>query len=310
MRRVFAIARHPATRVGFLLGALGLAVWAITRDWARVTDAFSSAPLWAITVALVLSAVYVLATMQSWRSVMADLGVRLGWTSSAHIFLVGQLGKYIPGGVWNVVAGAELAKDRGIPRARSASALGLTMLISAIVGVSLAGVAAVAAPHGGPGWVRLLGIATPVALVALAPRVLTALLNYALKMARRPVITEPLSGRAIFLSAAWALAAWVLAGVQLWVLAIGLEMTASVSTALLAIGGFAAAWLVGLAVLFTPAGLGARELVLFPILANHLDTARIIAVVVLSRVLFTVVDVALALIPLATQRFRKTPSRS
>lgn len=304
MKRVATLARHPAIRGSFAVIALGLAVWAVARDWDAVSAALAMLPWWATVGAGALSLGYVIATMESWRVVMAALTHPLPWGDAARIFLVSQVGKYIPGGVWNVVAGAELARDRGVSRARTAAALALTMLVSILTGVALGAVGAAVAPHGLPWWVRLAGIAAPVAMAALWPSLLTRLLIFALTRLRREPLSTPLTWRHVSAAAAWAVAAWTLAGAQVWVLAIGLGLQASAGTAMLAIGGFAVAWIVGFAVLVLPSGLGARELVLFPVFGAALSTPAILAMVLMSRVLFTVADVVLAVVPLVARRRR------
>ena len=302
MKRVFAFARHPLVRAAFLAAALGLAVWAVARDWERVTAAIGGIP-WPVTLAAVLASVaYVLVSMQSWRAVLADMGSPMGLRDSADVFLVSQVGKYIPGGVWNVVAGAELAKDKGVRRSRAGGALAMTMLVSVLVGTVFAGIGAVVAPHGLPGWVRLLGLAAPIAAVCLHPRVLSRLLAVSLRLVRRPDVATDFTPRGVALASAWAALAWLLAGGQVWALAVGLGLAATAGTAALAVGGFAAAWLVGLAALFMPAGIGARELVLFPVFAASLDRGEVVALVIASRVLLTVADLLAAAIPLASRR--------
>ncbi len=302
MRRLLALARNPLVRAAFLLAALGLAAWAVARDWNRVTAALGGMDPRLAAAAILLSFVYVAASMQSWRSVMSDVGSPLDLRSSADIFLVSQMGKYVPGGVWNVVAGAELARDRGVSRARAAGALAMTMLISVLVGIAIAGAGAAFAPHGWPGWVRLCGLTTPVALVLLAPRALTRALRFMLRLVKRPGAAERFTGRGVAAASAWSALAWLAAGIQVWALGIGMGLDASVGTLAIATAGFAAAWLVGLAILILPAGLGARELVLFPVFAHYLDRPTVVVLVIASRVLFTIADAASAAIPLLTSR--------
>ncbi|WP_291378097.1 lysylphosphatidylglycerol synthase domain-containing protein [Demequina sp.] len=305
MKRLLAVAQSPWLRITFGVAAIGLAVWAIASDWERVSAAYLAMPTSSSVIALGLSFAYVLASLQSWRLVARDLGMFFGIRDSGMVFLVGQMGKYIPGGVWNIVAGAELARDRGATRSRAFAALALSMLISIATGVILASIALLFVPGDTPSWVRAFAIGLPVAAVALVPRFLTKLLDFAFRVTRRTPLDAPVTGRRIAGAAAWSGLSWTFAGLQLWILSVGLGMEATPSTVLLAVGGFAAAWLVGLAVVFVPAGLGAREAVLFPLLAAHLARPDIIVVIVLSRVLFTVADVVLGAIPLIDNRVNR-----
>jgi glycosyltransferase 2 family protein len=72
-----------------------------------------------------------------------------------------------------------------------------------------------------------------------------------------------------------------------------MEIT-SKNTWALATAGYALAWAVGLVVVVAPAGAGAREVALAAALAPVLDGGAVVVVVLLSRVLFTVADLAVA----------------
>jgi len=78
------------------------------------------------------------------------------------------------------------------------------------------------------------------------------------------------------------------------VLAVGLGAPADAGTLALAVGGYALAWAVGFVVVVAPAGAGARELVLAAFLSRVLDSGSIVVAVLLSRVLFTCLDLGLA----------------
>lgn len=78
------------------------------------------------------------AQMLSWRSLFAGSEVGVPPIRVAgRIYYVGQLGKYVPGSVWAVVAQAELGKDHRVPRTRSATvalaALAVLVVVGAVV---------------------------------------------------------------------------------------------------------------------------------------------------------------------------------
>ena len=77
--------------------------------------------------------------MLGWRVLMADLGSPLHVAPSAGIFFVGQLGKYLPGSVWSVLAQAEMGARLDVPRRRSGVvglvSIGLGVLTGLLVGL-------------------------------------------------------------------------------------------------------------------------------------------------------------------------------
>jgi uncharacterized membrane protein YbhN (UPF0104 family) len=299
--RVLAVLRSTPVRVGFLVLALALAVVAVARSWDDVVAALGRIDARAVVAALALTVGYVAATLLSWRAVLADLGSPLRLRDASPLFVVSQLGKYVPGGVWNVVAAAELGAGHRIPRRRSASAMAVAVLVSLVTGGVVASIAVVLAPtaRDSYAWVVVL---VPVLVALLVPAVLNRLLTWVLRVARRGPLEHALTARGTGVAVGWSLVAWLAAGAQVWVLATAVGMPATGRTFALAVGGYALAWVVGFLVVVAPAGLGAREVVLAAVLAGQLDRGSVIAVVLLSRIATTVVDVAAGLGGLAALR--------
>ena len=80
------------------------------------------------------------ATLRVWQVLLAGLGSPLRTPVAGRILFIGQLGKYIPGSVWPVLAQMELGARAKVPRPRSASASILTMLLSLLTGLLVAAV--------------------------------------------------------------------------------------------------------------------------------------------------------------------------
>ncbi len=311
LRRVLAVLRSPWVRWGFLVLAVALAVYAVAAVRHELADAAASLSPARVAVALALSVVFVGCTFLAWRAVLADLGSRVRLGPAVSVFGLGQLGKYVPGGVWNVVAAAEIGADHGIPRRRSVTAMAVATLVGVVSGavVGLAALPFLAAGALGPwGWVLWV---LPVAAVVLAPPVLNPLVAAALRLARRPPLEHPLGWRGLGASAGWSVVGWVCAGLQVWALAAGLGMPASARGVALAVGGYALAWVVGFLVVVVPAGAGARELVLLAVLAGTLPHAAVLLVVLTSRVLVTIADLLMAGVgALAARRTRPDVARA
>jgi len=212
---------------------------------------------------------------------------------------IGQLGKYLPGSVWPVLAQMELGHAYQVPRHRSASASVLAMVVSLLSGlltalVTLPFVAGATAYR----WAFAL---IPVLLAGLHPQVLNAILGRLLRVARRPPLDQPLTGRVMAGALAWSCSSWVLYGLQIWLLATRLGAPAG-RTALLATGGFAFAWSVGFLVVFAPAGAGVRDVLLIAVLGPVLGVGSATAVALVSRALMTAGDLLTAGLAAASSR--------
>ncbi|HWE91077.1 MAG TPA: lysylphosphatidylglycerol synthase domain-containing protein [Pseudonocardiaceae bacterium] len=279
-------------RIVFLLATVGLGGYAVAREWPDVRSALADLGPLPVIGGLVAALLAMIAAMMVWRVLLAALGSPLPPRVAAGIVFVGQLGKYLPGSIWPVVAQMELASAHQVPRRRSATASVLTLLVSLLAGlltalVTLPFVAGISGPY------RWALLAVPALLVFLHPRVLNPVLGRLLRLARRPALEHPLTGRAIATALGWAFASWLLYGAQVWLLAIplgGLDFRG----ALLAVGGFAFAWSVGFLVIPAPAGAGVREIVLIAVLSTTLSVGDATAIALVSRALLTIGDLLTA----------------
>jgi hypothetical protein len=224
-----------------------------------------------------------------WRSLLASAGSPLPFLAAARVFFIGQLGKYIPGSVWPIVAQMELAGAYRVPRRRVATSAVLTMLISLCAGL-IAAVVALPLLATGYRWALL---AAPVILVCLHPRIVNPVIDRLLRLARRTPVEQPLTGRAVAVALGWALLSWVLLGLHVWLLAVRLDAPPLKAFAL-AVGGFAFAWSVGFLAVVAPAGAGVRDLLLVTALSGMMPTGRATAIALTSRILMTVGDLVLA----------------
>ena len=103
-----------------------------------------------VLLALVASVCGLICSLMVWRELLADLGSRLSIPEAWRIMFIGQLGKYVPGSIWPVLAQSELGADRRIPRSRTA----LSVLLSyAVMTCSGAVVAAITLPFATAGSV-------------------------------------------------------------------------------------------------------------------------------------------------------------
>lgn len=303
MSRVLAVLRSTPVRAAFLAVAVIAAVWAVVAQREAVAEALGRVGVGGVAAALAASCAYVAATALSWRALLADLGSPLPLGAAARVFFVSQVAKYLPGGVWNIVAAAELGADHEVPRRRSVAVMLVSLLVSCATGAALAvvGLLASSAALASFWWVAL---ALPVFLVVLSPPVLGALVDLALRVTKRaPLKTRP-TWRGIGAGVAWQTVAWLFAGWQVYLLAGPVGLPAGAGGYLLAAGGYALAWTVGFLAIVVPAGAGVREVVLGAVLGGAVGTGGAVMVVLLSRVLLTAVDLAAGLAALGAGRRR------
>jgi glycosyltransferase 2 family protein len=279
--------------------AIAIGAYEIAKEWHEVHQALGQIGLLACLWALLALLVMQFATLRAWLVLLAGLGSPLPHVAAGRILFIGQLGKYIPGSVWPILAQMELGARANVPRTRSASASVLTMLLSLFTGLLVAMVTLPFVRHDSHYlWVFL---AIPLVVVVLQPRVLNPLLNKLFKLAKRPPLDRPLTGRVLVHSIAWSLTAWIFNGLQIWFLAEKFGAPAG-KTALLALGGYAFAWCVGFLVVIAPAGAGIRDTLIVAALAPVIGSGPALAVALVSRAVNTVSDLLVAGAAAASRR--------
>lgn len=294
MNRLLAVLHSPWVRAAFLTAALAVAVVAVSTQWPDVRDALGALAVGPLVASAAVVPGFLYASMRAWRAVLADLGSPLRERDAVAVFFVGQLGKYLPGSVWNVLATAELGADRQVPRRRSVAAMAVAILLSVASGLALGLTGAVVAPRpSAPALVWAL-LALPVLVVLVLPPVTNRLAALALRLAGRPPLEHALTARGTGTALAWTLLAWVVAGVHVWLLGLAAGMAPTATSLVVCVGGYALAWSLGLLAVPVPAGVGVREVVLVAMLAGVLDRGAVLVVVLVSRVVLTLADFGVA----------------
>jgi uncharacterized membrane protein YbhN (UPF0104 family) len=295
-------------RAAVAILAVALGVWAVASRWVEVSAALTQVSPAALALAWVSVVAGVATSMAVWRTLLAGLGSPLPWPAAARVLFVSQLGKYLPGSVWPMLAQMELGRDLDVPRRRSASAFVLLMGFNLVTALLLACALLPWGPAGDLPAVRWAFVLAPVLLVLMTPPVLNPLLDRALRLAGRDPLEHPLTWRTTLQVGALLLAQWLLLGSHLVVLGADLGGSAP-GLWLPSVGGFALAWAVGPLLVVAPAGLGFREVTLVAVLAALLTTPHALVVALLSRVLMTITDLVLAGAGVLTGRAVRTDER-
>ncbi|WP_169925931.1 lysylphosphatidylglycerol synthase domain-containing protein [Serinibacter salmoneus] len=284
-------ARSRGVRASFLALALATAVWAIAAQWDGVIAGLREVTPAVLALAFTLGVAYVWVTMAAWRVVLLALGAPVPNTVTRTIFFVSQVAKYLPGGVWNIVAAAEMGADHEISRRRSVSAMAISLLLTVITGLMLACAVVLWGPselRERYGWIVVL---LPLLLLTLSPWALNRVLAVVGQGSEGPAMRVRLG--TVITAGLLTILSWTLAGSQLYLLATSMGLQADAPNYLLCLGGYALAWVVGFLFIVAPAGVGVREAALGLVLAGALPEGAIVAVVLLSRVLLTLADLGL-----------------
>ncbi len=268
-RRSGVAAPRAATlaAAAFLLAALvavGLALSGSWGEWPAIQAAAGHGwrirPLYLAT-ALVCAATALLCSGAVWGALFRAGGGEMDRREAVAAWIGSNLGRYLPGKVWQVAGLVGYVRSRGGPGAAALSALLVSQasLLSVAAAASLATLGAAAFAGMGP-WAAVLGVLGVAA--AFAPPVLRAAVRLGARLLREPAGSAAISAsyglRTSGRTAAASLLVWCLHGLGFWFLIKGLVAEIPVGPSEAA-GVYAAAYLAGYLALIAPGGIVVRE---------------------------------------------------
>ena len=279
-------------RRALVVVVFGAAIYFVVVQWPQVQATVFALAWWQLVLSLLALIPGVLLGMLMWRTVM------IGILRSRHlapegkglnqIYLVGQIGKYLPGSVWAFVLQMELGRKNGLARAQvfaaSLISTGITIGASLVVGSLALPVLVGHQPS-----LQWLYVLLPVVLLAMNPHVVTFLVNIVLKIFRRPPLPERIRARTMIESFALGVAMYFFYGLHLWILS-SHETALSLGNLLILTGALSLGMTAGVLAFLLPAGVGAREFILYIALAGLMTGGAATAIAALSRIMFTVAD--------------------
>jgi uncharacterized membrane protein YbhN (UPF0104 family) len=210
----------------------------------------------------------------------------------ARAFIVGQLGKYVPGGVVQMAAQYEASRRAGVARGRIAVALPVHALVTTVAPGGLAAVVlAVTDPHLGASVRWALAIGGVAIAVVVGRRTWVAALLRALRrrMSRLPSATHVPDQRAMTLATLIGVVAASCFGTAYALLLVRAGQASTVMVA----SAFVVAFTAGFLALPVPSGLGVREAILVGLLRPVAPTADVLAAAIAIRIVQLVVEIVL-----------------
>ncbi len=264
---------------------------------------------WWLLLAVGVSLLSLVANGLAWGVGLRWLGLRPRWSATVLLFLASNLRKYLPGGIWHLVARLRALQSSGQDGPAAGDPLPAPLatgqaLVAVLLDPLLMAVAALALlPLGG--WQAGLGPLGVLPLLALAPRWLAPLLDRlerrrAAQLQRRGLL-EPgqipspqlrLPGYPLLpLLAELAFVLLRFAGFACCVQAFDVAFTIPWGSWL---AGFALAWTAGLVVPGAPGGLGVFEAVLLLRLGVSVPEAPLLAVALSYRLVTSLADLVAA----------------
>jgi glycosyltransferase 2 family protein len=283
----------------FAAAVIWYAVQSLAGQWAEVGSRLrSTKPVWGyVAAASVLMLLTYALLIESWRRLLAAWSTRLSWPHAARIWLASNLGKYVPGKIWSILAMGALAKEKGASAIAAGGSSVVMQAVSVITGLAVA--AAFGASSAGLTWVAAAAVILMLAAIATAPRLLPRAFAFISTVTGRSLQAPPVPVRAVWLATVATTVSWLVAGLAFRMFADSLGVTRGATGAYIAV--YAASYVAGFLALFAPGGLGVREGALIATMqrAGLATPVEAAAIAVASRIWLTVLEVLPGLIALA-----------
>jgi uncharacterized membrane protein YbhN (UPF0104 family) len=291
VRRRRRLAVLTPAAVGLLVGGVCVAfvVTSLTSQWDEVRDDIAHASVGWLVQALVLGAAGMTWIAACWPEALHLLGHRIDRRRAVAWYYAGEIGKYVPGGVWPVVGRGELARRGGVPRGRAYPSVGLSLVALYLAALLVAAVLVpldLAKQSESPAALALLAL-LPLGLAALHPAVLTRVRDLVARFTGRGGDIAIPPWRDTVALVALYVPAWLCIWAATWCVARALipdppVLRIGIATML--------SWTAGFVAVPVPAGAGIREAVF--IASSGLPAGMGATIAIGSRLVFLLVDVA------------------
>jgi glycosyltransferase 2 family protein len=285
--------RALVSSIGLIIGLAGMA-FLLRTMWTHrdeMKDSFSQLT-WSSLVGAVFFAFMSMSYLGwMWGRLLLRRGYKVPRAQLVSWYYTGQLGKYVPGGVWAVVGRAEMAVRGGVPRADAYSVTGLSMFTTYSA-------AALCAALG-----SLLSWERPIIGAALLLALVVGLSVYAIAPLRQRLLglLRKITSGTNELTAPKDMLALTIVQVPAWIM-ISLSTTITAHAFGAEVGVLhmffvsSLSWLIGFLVIGAPGGLGVRESIFTGLLSASIGTSTALSLAVASRMIFVSVDFLGALI--------------
>jgi glycosyltransferase 2 family protein len=264
-----------------------------------------------LIASLIVFATYLL-LIEVWRAVLARYGKSLPRGGATRIWFASNLGKYVPGKIWQITAMTMFVTRYGVTAATAGAAA--VLITIANVAAGFAYVLAVGAQSlSSWGGSRATVFATVVLIVLLSAAPLLADgWSVLARRLHRPHLAVRMPVGASVIALLGSAVAWMMYGVAFRLFAESL-IGATTGSWFAWGGAYTLSYLVGYLTLISPGGLGIREVTLSQLLTSlSLTTpSQAIVVTLASRLWLTVLEIAPGIVALLASRdFRAGRTRA
>jgi len=246
----------------------------------------------------------------TWGKVVQGFGDRLSLPVAFKISYLSNLGRYVPGKIWQLFGIIYIARQHGLSPEKATASFVISQLFTTVSAFLILALSAQIEPAiiidqiafmgKGSAYLFTSGMVVLSLFVIIWPNQILSLTNFILRKFSRPELTFKIDKKvapAIFLGYC---VGWIFYGVALWMFIKSIVPETDIGL-IPSVGIFAGSYQIGYLALFAPGGIGPRELVMGQMLLPFLGgVAPMVAI--LSRLWTTVIEILATLISMMVKK--------
>jgi uncharacterized membrane protein YbhN (UPF0104 family) len=276
----------------------------LTKNWTDVVEYSWNLNYIYLSISFVLHMITLVFFSKSWCTILSALGYQVNIIQGFKISYLANLGRYIPGKFWQIFGMIYLLKKINIGKKTAFASWALSWMYGLPPAFLLSGIAALfhrdllSGLLGGV-FDKYIYIAAFLAFVIamsivfiFVPDYSVKLLNFILRLLKKEKADFKFKKVVALRVFVIYFISWIIYGLAFYFLIKGLDTTSGVPL-MIGLGSFVLAYVVGLLALFSPGGLGVRELILNSMLLPYFGSA-VAGIVIAARIWSLVAEIAAA----------------
>ncbi|MGH8016415.1 MAG: lysylphosphatidylglycerol synthase transmembrane domain-containing protein [Candidatus Zixiibacteriota bacterium] len=240
----------------------------------------------------------------TWSIIASGFGEKISLPASFKIFYLSNLGRYVPGKIWQLFGIIYVARQYGLSAEKATASFVISQLFMTVSAFLILAVSAQIEPAiiidqiafmgKGSAYLFTAAMVSLSLVVVIWPNWILALCNLVLRRLSRPELSFVMDKKVAPLLFLGYCFAWFSYGAAFWMLIKSIVVETDLGL-IPSIGIFAGSYQIGYLALFAPGGLGPRELVMGQMLLPFLaGVAPMIAII--SRIWTTVIEILASII--------------
>ncbi len=283
----------------------------VVRNWSQVKDFNWQFNYWLLIISFLLQFLTLFWLVKIWQRMLRHTGSNVSYFKLFKVWFYANLGKYLPGKIWQFLGMIYMLEKEGVPKMSSFSTGIMAQSFSVISGLFISVIfLGLDLYHrffsNQPGLMIALVILSISILAFLCyPKVLEKVLNFGLRIMKKEKITLDIRGKDVIIYLLSYSVSWLLFGLGFLILVKSMTQ-ADLKMYPTLTGAYAFSLNIGFLAIFTPGGIGVREGVLVFLLSSLFPLPVSTLISLISRLWMTVGEVLCFLIAMPLRSSKKT----